>query len=43
MKFVAHTDIVAVKAFFLGPDALRLQPLPADPALLRAPRRWWRC
>lgn len=34
MRFVAHTDIVAVKAFVLG--LLRLSPedLPADPALL---------
>jgi nitrate reductase gamma subunit len=30
MKFVAHTDIVAVKAFFLGLMVFDLQPLPAD-------------
>jgi nitrate reductase gamma subunit len=30
MKFVAHTDIVAVKAFFLGLMTFRWQPLPAD-------------
>jgi len=34
MKFVAHTDIVGVKAFILGLMVFDLQPLPADPALL---------
>ena len=34
MKFVVHTDIVALKAFFLGLMAFELQPLPADPLLL---------
>ncbi|HRJ68602.1 MAG TPA: respiratory nitrate reductase subunit gamma [Beijerinckiaceae bacterium] len=34
MKFVAHTDIVAVKAFFLGLMRFEFQPLPADPPLL---------
>lgn len=34
MKFIAHTDIVAVKAFFLGLMRFDIQPLPADPALL---------
>jgi len=34
MKYVAHTDIVALKAFFLGLMAFDLRPLPADPALL---------
>lgn len=34
MKYVAPTDIVAVKAFFRGLMVLRWQPLPADPALL---------
>lgn len=34
MRFVAHTDIVAVKAFMLGLMRLDIQPLPADPALL---------
>lgn len=34
MKYVAHTDIVAVKAFFLGWMAFDWQPLPADPLLL---------
>jgi nitrate reductase gamma subunit len=34
MKYVAHTDIVAVKAFFLGLMAFDWQPLPADPLLL---------
>jgi nitrate reductase gamma subunit len=33
MKFVMHTDIVAVKAFFLGLMAFDIQPLPAHPAL----------
>jgi nitrate reductase gamma subunit len=30
MKFVAHTDVVAVKAFFLGLMFVDWQPLPAD-------------
>ncbi len=34
MKFLAHTDIVAVKAFMLGLMRFDWQPLPADPALL---------
>ena len=34
MHYVAHTDIVAVKAFFLGLMRFRWQPLPADPVLL---------
>lgn len=34
MRFVAHPDIVAAKAFMLGLMRLDLQPLPADPALL---------
>ncbi len=34
MSFVVHTDIVAVKDFFLGLMAFRLHPLPADPLLL---------
>lgn len=34
MKFVAHTDIVAVKAFFLGLMSFTLRPLPTDPLLL---------
>ncbi len=34
MRFVAHTDIVAVKVFMLGLMRLSLQPLPADPVLL---------
>lgn len=34
MRFVAHTDIVALKAFVLGLMRLDLQPLPTDPALL---------
>jgi len=34
MKYVAHTDIVAVKAFALGLVRLDWQPLPADPLLL---------
>ena len=34
MKFVAHTDVVAVKAFFLGLMRFDWQPLPPDPLLL---------
>ena len=34
MKFLARTDIVAVKAFFLGLMRFDWQPLPADPALI---------
>jgi len=34
MKYVAPTDIVAVKAFMLGLMVLDWQPLPADPVLL---------
>jgi nitrate reductase gamma subunit len=34
MKFVTHTDIVAVKAFFLGLMLFDWQPLPADGPLL---------
>lgn len=30
MKFVAHTDVVAVKAFFIGMMRFELQPLPMD-------------
>lgn len=34
MKFVWHTDIVSLKAFFLGLMYFDWQPLPADPVLL---------
>lgn len=34
MKYVARTDIVALKAFFLGLIYFDWQPLPADPVLL---------
>ena len=34
MRFVAHTDIVAVKAFMLGLLYFDPQPLPAEPVLL---------
>ena len=34
MKYLAHTDIVALKAFVLGLMALDWQELPADPVLL---------
>lgn len=34
MRFVAPTDIVAVKAFMLGLLRFDIQPLPGDPALL---------
>ena len=33
MKFVMHTDIVAVKTFFLGLMGFDIQPLPAHPGL----------
>jgi len=33
LKFFAHTDIVAVKTYFLGLLRLELQPLPRDPVL----------
>lgn len=34
MTFVAHTDIVALKAFFMGLMYFDIQPLPNDPILL---------
>jgi nitrate reductase gamma subunit len=34
MKFVVHTDIVALKGFFVGLLHLELNPLPPDPVLL---------
>lgn len=34
MKYAAHTDIVALKEFFLGLMVVSWQPLPADPVLL---------
>jgi nitrate reductase gamma subunit len=34
MTFVAHTDVVAVKAFFQGLIVFDWRPLPADPLLL---------
>jgi nitrate reductase gamma subunit len=34
MRFVAHTDIVALKAFVLGLLRFDWQPLPGDPILL---------
>lgn len=34
MKYLAHTDIVALKAFFLGLMVFDWQELPADPVLL---------
>ena len=33
MKFVVHTDVVAVKEFFLGLYSFNIQPLPSDPLL----------
>lgn len=33
MKFLAHTDIVGVKTFFLGLMSFDIQPLPAHPGL----------
>ena len=34
MSFVVHTDVVAVKTFFLGLMTFKIQPLPVDPLLL---------
>ncbi len=34
MKYLAHTDIIALKAFFLGLMVFSWQELPADPLLL---------
>ncbi len=34
MKYLVHTDVVALKAFFLGLMVFDWRPLPADPALL---------
>jgi len=34
MKFVKHTDIVAVKNFFIGLMQFNIQPLPSDPVLM---------
>jgi len=34
MKYVSHTDIVGVKAFFLGLMTFNWQPLPGNPILL---------
>ena len=34
MRFVAHTDIVAVKTYMLGLMRLRIGVLPGDPVLL---------
>jgi len=34
MKYVAHTDVIAVKTFILGLIYFDIQPLPQDPALL---------
>jgi nitrate reductase gamma subunit len=34
MSFVVHTDVVAVKSFFLGLLSFNLQPIPSDPLLL---------
>ncbi len=34
MKYLAHTDIVALKAFFLGLMRFDWQPLPPDPVLV---------
>ena len=33
MKYVAHTDVVAVKSFFLGLIVFQVRELPADPLL----------
>jgi nitrate reductase gamma subunit len=34
MKFAAHTDVIAVKNYFLGLMHLNIQTLPADPLLV---------
>lgn len=34
ITFVFHTDVVAIKTFFLGLYAFEIRPLPADPLLL---------
>ena len=34
IKYIAQTDIIAVKAFFLGLLKFNIQPLPSDPSLL---------
>jgi nitrate reductase gamma subunit len=34
MTFVVHTDIVALKAFFMGLMYFDIQPVPQDPILL---------
>ncbi len=34
MKFVAHTDILMVKSFFMGLRTFTFNPLPADPVLI---------
>ena len=34
MKWVAHTDIIMVKAFMLGLMRLRIETMPADPVLM---------
>jgi len=34
MKYVAHTDILSLKAFILGLIYFDWQPIPADPVLL---------
>jgi len=34
MRFVRHTDVIAVKTFVLGLMRLQIHPLPADPVLL---------
>ncbi len=33
MKYLAHTDVVAVKSFFLGLLVFQVRELPADPLL----------
>lgn len=34
MKYIVHTDIIALKTFFIGLMTFQWQPLPADPVLL---------
>jgi nitrate reductase gamma subunit len=34
MKFVVHTDVIAVKGYFLGLMHFNIQTFPADPLLM---------
>ena len=43
MRFVAHTDIVALKTFMLGLMRFDWQSAAGRSAAAAAPVRWWRC